>query len=207
MQNKFILLALSILLYLAIFLSIYLIHINFFAVQVILYSALLDSLIALIVFAALGFSLKHRLNLDFFESIVIMLLLGLIGYSLSLSLPTVIDRSLSFYFLEKIEQHNGSIKKASMRDIFINDYIDEYKLVEIRITEQLESGTIQLDGSCISLTNRGYLIAKFSNFFRKNLLANNRLILDEYSNHLTDPLGNSDVNKEYLCNNSPDKSG
>ena len=207
MQNKFILLALSILLYLAIFLSIYLIHINFFAVQVILYSALLDSLIALIVFAALGFSLKHRLNLDFFESIVIMLLLGLIGYSLSLSLPTVIDRSLSFYFLEKIEQHNGSIKKASMRDIFINDYIDEYKLVEIRITEQLESGTIQLDGSCISLTNRDYLIAKFSNFFRKNLLANNRLILDEYSNHLTDPLGNSDVNKEYLCNNSPDKSG
>jgi hypothetical protein len=164
-------------------------------------------LIALIVFAALGFSLKHRLNLDFFESIVIMLLLGLIGYSLSLSLPTVIDRSLSFYFLEKIEQHNGSIKKASMRDIFINDYIDEYKLVEIRITEQLESGTIQLDGSCISLTNRGYLIAKFSNFFRKNLLANNRLILDEYSNHLTNPLGNSDVNKEYLCNNSPDKSG
>lgn len=207
MQNKFILLTLSILLYLAIFLSIYLVHINFFAVQVILYSALLDSLIALIVFAALGFSLKHRLNLDFFESIVIMLLLGLIGYSLSLSLPTVIDRSLSFYFLEKIEQHNGSIKKASMRDIFINDYIDEYKLVEIRITEQLESGTIQLDGSCISLTKRGYLIAKFSNFFRKNLLANNRLILDEYSNHLTNPLGNSDVNKEYLCNNSPEKSG
>jgi hypothetical protein len=206
MQNKFILLTLSILLYLAIFLSIYLVHINFFAVQVILYSALLDSLIALIVFAALGFSLKHRLNLDFFESIVIMLLLGLIGYSLSLSLPTVIDRSLSFYFLEKIEQHNGSIKKASMRDIFINDYIDEYKLVEIRITEQLESGTIQLDGSCISLTKRGYLIAKFSNFFRKNLLANNRLILDEYSNHLTNPLGNSHVNKDYLCNNSTEKN-
>ena len=202
MQNKFILLTLSILLYLAIFLSIYLVHINFFAVQVILYSALLDSLIALIVFAALAFSLKHRFDLDFFESIVIMLLLSLIGYSLSLSLPTVIDRSLSFYFLEKIEQHNGSIEKASMRDIFINDYIDEYKLVEIRITEQLESGTIQLDGSCITLTKRGYLIAKFSNFFRKNLLANRRLILDDYSNHLTNPLGNSSVNKEYLCQNT-----
>ena len=207
MRNKFILLALSIFLYLSIFLAIYLVHINFFEVQVILYSALLDSSIALIIFAAISLSAKDKLNINFFESILIMLLLTLIGYSLSLSLPTVIDRSLSFYFLEKIEQHNGSIEKASMRDIFINDYIDEYKLVEIRITEQLESGTIQLDGSCISLTNRGYLIAKFSNFFRKNLLANNRLILDEYSNHLTNPLGNSDVNKEYLCNNSPEKSG
>jgi len=206
MRNKFILLALSIFLYLSIFLAIYLVHINFFEVQVILYSALLDSSIALIIFAAISLSAKDKLNINFFESILIMLLLTLIGYSLSLSLPTVIDRSLSFYFLEKIEQHNGSIEKASMRDIFINDYIDEYKLVEIRITEQLESGTIQLDGSCISLTKRGYLIAKFSNFFRKNLLANHRLILNEYSNHLTDPLGNSAVNKEYLCQNITKKS-
>jgi len=206
MQNKFTLLALSIFLYLSIFLAIYLVHINFFEVQVILYSALLDSFIALIIFAAISLCVKDKLNVNFFESILIMLLLTLIGYSSSLSLPTVIDRSLSFYFLEKIEQHNGSIEKASMRDIFINDYIDEYKLVEIRITEQLESGTIRLDGSCISLTKRGYLIAKFSNFFRKNLLANNRLILNEYSNHLTDPLGNSAVNKEYLCQNIIKKS-
>tara|TARA_B100000768_G_C11221165_1_gene350591 strand:+ start:49 stop:672 length:624 start_codon:yes stop_codon:yes gene_type:complete len=206
MQSKFTLLVLSIFLYLAIFIAIYLVHINFFEVQVILYSALLDSSIALIIFGAISLSLKNKLNLNFFESVLIILLLSLIGYSLSLSLPTVIDRSLSFYFLEKIDQHDGSIEKASMRDIFINDYIDEYKLVEIRITEQLESGTIRLDGSCVSLTKRGYLISKFSNFFRKNLLANNRLILDEYSNQLTDPLGNSSVNKEYLCQNTAKKS-
>ena len=206
MQNKFILLTLSIFIYLVILLAIYLVHINFFEVQVILYSALLDSLVALIIFALIGLSLKNKINLNFFESILIILFLSLIGYSLSISLPTVIDRSLSFYFLEKINQHNGAIEKASMRDIFTNDYVDEYKLVEIRITEQLESGTIQLDGSCISLTKRGYLIVKFSNFFRKNLLANKRLILDEYSNHLTDPLGNSSVNIEYLCQNTPKKS-
>jgi len=206
MQNKFILLTLSIFIYLVILLAIYLVHINFFEVQVILYSALLDSLVALIIFALIGLSLKNKINLNFFESILIILFLSLIGYSLSISLPTVIDRSLSFYFLEKIKQHNGAIEKASMRDIFTNDYVDEYKLVEIRITEQLESGTIQLDGSCISLTKRGYLIVKFSNFFRKNLLANKRLILDEYSNHLTDPLGNSSVNIEYLCQNTPKKS-
>ena len=75
-----------------------------------------------------------------------------------------------------------------MRDIFIDDYIDEYKLIEIRITEQLESGTIKVVDSCIYLTQRGHMVAKFSNFFRKNFLAKNRLILEEYSNQLTDPL-------------------
>ena len=58
-----------------------------------------------------------------------------------------------------------------MKDIFINDYIDEYKLIEIRLTEQLESGTIQIDDSCIYLTQRGHMIAKFSNFFREKFFS------------------------------------
>ena len=92
-----------------------------------------------------------------------------------------------------------------MKDIFINDYIDEYKLIEVRITEQLESGTIQIDDSCIYLTRRGYMVAKFSNFFRKNFLAKNRLILEEYSDQLTDPLRRSQINNEYLCQNDDKK--
>ena len=140
-----------------------------------------------------------------FEFLLIMIVLILFGYSFSITLPAVIDRSLSFYFLEKIEQHNGAIKQASMRDIFIDDYIDEYKLIEIRITEQLESGTIKVVDSCIYLTQRGHMVAKFSNFFRKNFLAKNRLILEEYSNQLTDPLKKSQINKEYLCKNDVQK--
>ncbi len=204
MQNKFLLLIFSLFSYFVILLSVYFIHINFFEVKVILYSAIFDSFIALLIFFALSFFYKSII-INSFEFLLIMIVLILCGYSFSITLPAVIDRSLSFYFLEKIEQHNGAINKTSMKDIFINDYIDEYKLIEIRLTEQLESGTIQIDDSCIYLTRRGHMIAKFSNFFRKNFLAKNRLILEEYSNHLTDPLRKSKINDEYLCHNEPQK--
>ncbi len=199
MKNKFLLLTFSIFLYLFIFICIYLIHINFFKVGVIFYSSLIDSVIALIIFFGLYNSINFFKHITNFESSLIILLLLFIGYSFSISLPTVIDRSLSFYFLEKIRQHDGAIKKTAMKQMFIDDYMDEYKLVEMRLTEQLKSGTIELKGNCIVLTKRGYLVTTFSDFFRKNFLANKRLILDSYSDQLTDPLKDSEINNEYLC--------
>jgi hypothetical protein len=133
---------------------------------------------------------------------MLFLILLLVGYSFSISLPTVIDRSLSFYFLEKIKQHDGAINRNAMSEIFINDYMIEYKLVEMRLTEQLSSGTIEILDDCIFLTERGYLVTKFSSYFRKNFIANKRLILDEYSDQLTDPLRDSLVNETYLCGNN-----
>jgi len=186
-------------LYLSIFLIVYLIHINFFRTDVILYSALLDSIISIIIFAVIFFLSKYSNNFNNFETSQIFIILILIGYSVSISLPTIIDRSLSFYILEKIETYNGSVKISSLRDIIINDYIDEYKLVEVRITEQVSSGTIEeLDG-CIYLTNKGKFIASLSSFFRKNLLAKKRLLLNEYTDDLTDPLKGSVLNEDYVC--------
>ena len=199
MKNKFLLFTFAIFLYLFIFICVYLIHINFFRVNVIFYSSLVDSVIALIIFFGLYNSINLFNHFTNFESSLIILLLFLIGYSFSISLPTVIDRSLSFYFLEKIRQHDGAINKVAMRQIFIDDYMDEYKLIELRLTEQLKSGTIELKGNCIVLTKRGYIITTFSDFFRKNFLANKRLILDSYSDQLTDPLKDSKINNEYLC--------
>ena len=200
MKNKFFLLALSLLIYLLFFASIYLLHINFFAVNVIFYASIFDSVLALCAFLIVFISFKSFGSFNLFESSSVFAILFLTGYSLSISLPTVIDRSLSFYFLEKIKQHDGSIKKDSMKEIFIDDYMIEYKLVEMRLTEQLKSGTIKLQGDCIVLTNRGYVITAFSDFFRRNLLAKKRLILDEYSDQLTDPLQDSKIKSKYLCN-------
>ena len=89
-----------------------------------------------------------------------------------------------------------------MREIFTGDFVDEYKVVEMRLTEQLSSGTIRIQGDCILLTRRGYIVTSFSDFFRRNLLANKRLILDEYSDQLTDPLRDSKPNVNYLCEKS-----
>jgi hypothetical protein len=187
-------------LYLSIFSIVYLVHINFFKTDVILYSAFLDSILSIIIFAVIFFLSKFSNNYSNFEISQIFIIFILIGYSASISLPTVIDRSLSFYILEKIDTYNGSVKTSSLRDIFVNDYIDEYKLVEVRITEQVASGTIELLDGCIYLTNKGKFIASFSSFFRKNLLAKKRLLLNEYTDVLTDPLKDSVLNEDYVCN-------
>ncbi len=199
MKSKLKTFFLAIFLYLFTYALIYLVHINFFRVNVIFYSALLDSFIALIIFLVCFVSTRVFKKFSNSESCMLFLILLLVGYSFSISLPTVIDRSLSFYFLEKIKQHDGAINRNAMSEIFINDYMIEYKLVEMRLTEQLRSGTIEMLDDCIVLTKRGYLVTKFSSFFRRNFLANKRLILDEYSDQLTDPLQNSLVNTQYLC--------
>ena len=199
MKSKLKTFFLAISLYLFIYALIYLVHINFFRVNVIFYSSLLDSFIALIIFLVCYVSARVFKKFSNFESCMLFFILLLVGYSFSISLPTVIDRSLSFYFLEKIKQHGGAINRNAMSEIFINDYMIEYKLVEMRLTEQLRSGTIEMLDDCIVLTKRGYLVTKFSSFFRRNFLANKRLILDEYSDQLTDPLQNSLVNTQYLC--------
>ena len=202
MKSKLKTFFLAIFLYLFTYALIYLVHINFFRVNVIFYSSLLDSFIALIIFLVCYVSTRVFKKFSNFESCMLFFIMLLVGYSFSISLPTVIDRSLSFYFLEKIKQHDGAINRNAMSEIFINDYMIEYKLVEMRLTEQLRSGTIEMLDDCIVLTKRGYLVTKFSSFFRRNFLANKRLILDEYSDQLTDPLQNSLVNTQYLCNNN-----
>ena len=113
-------------LYVLLFLIVYLIHVNFLEINVIFYAAIFDATLSLILFAIIFFLTKwpnYYNTLEILQSFIIFLL---IGYSLSISLPTVIDRSLSFYILEKISAHNGSIKSSAMRDIFINDYINQY---------------------------------------------------------------------------------
>ena len=199
MKNCILKLLIPVGLYISLYLIIYLIHVNFFEINVIFYAAIFDVAISLLLFAII-FSLtkwaSYYSHLEILQSFIIFLL---IGYSLSISLPTVIDRSLSFYILEKISAHDGSIKRSAMRDIFINDYINEYKLVEVRITEQVESGTIEVKGKCVNLTSKGKFIASLSSIFRKNFLAKKRLLLDEYTDVLTDPLKSSTQNAEYLC--------
>ena len=128
-----------------------------------------------------------------------ILIAGLLGYIFAISLPTVIDRSLSFYILEKLQQRGGAIQLSKFEYIFTNEYMREHKLVDIRLTEQTESGTIIIDKDCVRLTNKGSLLADFSRYFRQNFLPKKRLLRDEYTDKLIDPFSRSDITPDYLC--------
>lgn len=182
-----------------ILLATYYVHIAFFTVDVIFYGAILDVLIATSIAAILLYTLPFFCNLTRLEraQLVAIWLLG--GYGLAISVPTVIDRSLSFYILEKLQQRGGGIQLSRIADVFTKEYMHEYRLVDIRLTEQQQSGTIVIKNDCVKLTPKGENIASIGQFFRRHLLPKNRLLRGEYTDVLTDPFKNSIKNPDYTC--------
>lgn len=181
--------------------GIYFIHGRYFTVDVVLYSALGDVALALALFAAILYGTKIFQVFTNFEKLQLLLIMFLLGSLLAIVFPTIIDRSLSFYILEKLQQRGGGgIRYDRFEEVVSKEYLQEHRLIDIRLTEQLESGTIAKDGDCVRLTERGHALARFSRAFRKNLLPKQRLIMNEYSDELTDPFRKSRPPEDYGCN-------
>jgi hypothetical protein len=188
-------------LFVVLFFVVYLIHSWYFKVNVVFYAALIDAIIAVSITSIFIFfgSFSHKILVT--EKLLLLLIWALLGYSIAISVPTVVDRSLSFYILEKLEQRGGSIRQSAFEDIFRREYMIEHRLMDVRLTEQLESGTITISEQCVRLTETGRLIAKSSSWIRQHLLPKQRQILGEYSDALTNPIQNSSLDKEpdYHC--------
>jgi hypothetical protein len=196
---KYRVLVMGVCLYLIIYFFVYYGYINYFSVNVVFYSAIYTAALSLVIFFIILQFLPLFEVINYYEKFNLLIIAGLLGYIFAISLPTVIDRSLSFYILEKLQQRGGAIQLSKFEYIFTGEYIREHKLVDIRLTEQSQSGTIIIDGDCVRLTSKGSLIADFSRYFRKNLLPKKRLLRDEYTDKLIDPFLRSDVNPDYLC--------
>lgn len=180
-------------------LVVYVVHVRYVPVNVVFYSAILDDVLAtgltLLVLAAIGW-LRSFSRFEIAQMVCIWLLLG---YSFAISVPTVIDRSLSFYILEKLQQRGGGIKLDAFDQVFTQEYVKEHRLVDVRLTEQQQSGTIVIRNGCVLLTDWGQTIATTSRYFRNHFLPKQRLLMGEYSDDLTDPFRNSVKRVDYQC--------
>jgi len=186
-------------LFAAVTVALYWVHVRYLRVDVVLYSALLDvvlgaSAMALVLFATRGIALY-----DGYEKaqLVVVWLLG--GCLVAVLVPTVIDRSLSFYILEKLQQRGGGIQLARFDEVFTQEYVREHRLVDVRLTEQVASGTVEIRDGCVRLTGRGVRAAEFSRFFRAQFLPRHRLLGSDYSDDLVDPFRHSTLRNDYLC--------
>lgn len=182
--------------------AVYVVHVRFFPVNVVFYAAIADGVVAAALTGALLFFPRYAL-FDGFEKTLLIVIALIAGYSYAISVPTVLDRSLSFYILEKIDQRGGGIRKDRFADVFTKEYLVEHRLVDVRLTEQLESGTIEDRSGCIELTPKGERLVHFSRWFRQNLLPKKRLLMGEYTDDLTDPFRKSAGNDsfDYRCRN------
>lgn len=180
-------------------LGTYCLHVNYLRVDVVLYSAVFDGVLATLIAAVLLFAWRRFNIFNSFEKVQLIFIWLLGGYLFAVSIPTVIDRSLSFYILEKIQQRGGGIKLASFEEVFTKEYVKEHRLVDVRLTEQQQSGTITIADGCVKLTERGVQLAGFSRFFRKHLLPKQRLLMGKYTDDLTDPFRHSQKASNYEC--------
>lgn len=182
---------------------VYVLHLKFFRIDVVFYSAIFDGVLASILTFLILLKWDYFRVLNIFEKFQMGFSFVLLGYMFAISVPTVIDRSLSFYILEKLQQRGGGIKQSGFEEVFTKEYMVEHRLVDVRLTEQLSSGTIVIENGCVKLTEKGDSLAKMSRFFRQNLLPKERLLMGEYSSDLTDPFGHGavDANKtfDYIC--------
>lgn len=196
---KFIKFIMANLLFVLLLLAIYIVHVKFFKINVVFYSSILDGVLAALL-ALVLVSLVRWLDVySHFEKLQLMLIWLLLGYAFAISVPTVIDRSLSFYTLEKLQQRGGGIKLLAFEDVFAKEYMTEHRLVDVRLTEQEQSGTILIENGCVKLTAWGDTLATASRYFRNHFLPKARLLRGEYSGDLTDPFKNSSVQADYIC--------
>lgn len=189
----------SLILFISILIFFYSFHIKFFRIDVILYSAIFDSFLAVVITAIIIFFLRPFSVFNKFEKLQLAIIWILSGYIFAISIPTVLDRSLSFYILEKLHQRGGGVKLERFESIFTEEYLREHRLMDVRLTEQQASGTLTIEDSCVKLTERGKKLAIFSRFFRKNFLPRKRLLMGTYTDDLVDPFRHSQDIQDYRC--------
>jgi len=169
--------------FLLIYIIIYYLHVRFFHVKVLFYSSLFDVFISVLIVNFFFLYKNFFLTINLFEKYLLLIIFSLTGYIISMSVPALIDRSLSFYLLEKIDQSKQGINISRIDDLFINDFVIKYDMINVRLTEQQASGTIAINNNCAVITRKGKFLANFSKFFRANLLPKHRISEQQLSGH------------------------
>jgi hypothetical protein len=196
---KYLKLVIATAVYAVLLLAIYVLHVRYVPVNVVFYSAILDAVLATILAITLVATIRWFKVFTRFETLQLCCIWLLLGYSFAISVPTVIDRSLSFYILEKLQQRGGGIKLDAFDQVFTQEYVKEHRLVDVRLTEQQQSGTVEIKDGCVKLTAWGQTIASSSRYFRAHFLPKQRLLMGKYSDDLTDPFRNSVERMDYRC--------
>lgn len=83
------------------------VYFNFFSVDVVFYSCMKITIYTALVLG-LGLLLWRLMRLQVFEKACLIIITLCLSYIFSISVPTVVDRSLSFYLLVKIDQRGGA---------------------------------------------------------------------------------------------------
>lgn len=152
-----------------------LVSLRFLIFNVTLYGSMFGSLVAALIALLILSKFKFFKIFSKFEKYLIISVFLLLGYSYSITIPTIIDRSLTIYMLGQLKESPSGITRAKLEQDLTDRYIRDYQLIPTRISEQLVSGTITIDNNCIKLTRTGLYISEISQLY-KNLFLPKRVL-------------------------------
>ena len=155
---------------LTLFLLINYIHLNLFTYSVFLYSSTFDLCLALLityVFYGIfnkNFFLNNKLLIAIFSYLhFVTFFLFIIFFNV------VIERSLSLYILERLNQTNP-LTIIELNENIRNNYFDDMNVIDTRIVEQISSGNITMHDNQIFLTDQGKSLVNFVRMYKKYFL-------------------------------------
>ncbi len=149
------------------FVIIHFSHFLLFEINVVLYAALFDSLLATLITLLILFFKGSLSKVPILCSTISFLCF----FIYSILVPTALDRSLSLYILRHVET-NPRTQVTELTSIVTKDYFSKMLVIEQRINEQIKTGRIEVENGEIKLTTKGELISKFSRFYKNHFLKN-----------------------------------
>lgn len=142
-----------------------------------------QGLLWLLMFAAsclIGSFTLHKIKIidfnSFHEQILSLVIASLLFYSFHITIPSLLDRSISLYIIGITEKKENSTI-TDYREQFYQGFIIKNEAVEKRLNEQIVTGNIKCKQGKCTLTDKGRNIYKLNNW-----LANIFNVDDKYIN-------------------------
>jgi len=151
---------------------IYIISFRFFHPETVYYFGIGTILIGAILLSAVFF-LFFGAKKEFFQKLFIqtrdffpcLLAAVFLMYSFHITIPTLVDRSISIYLLNLLDTEGGPVSINNLQDKFLAGYVGGYSVVCRRMFEQVQSGNVTHQASTYTLTARGKRTVAFLRAF------------------------------------------
>lgn len=109
---------------------------------------------------------------------------AMLVYSFHITLPTIIDRSISLFVLSRMEGGSAGVPVEDLQASFIKGYVHNYSAICRRLDEQLISGNVVFQNNKYYLTKNGEDILKVLRWIARLVKRNEYYITDSSSEKL-----------------------
>ena len=132
----------------------------FFASGIIFYQGLFSIVVTSLIIAPIFFIYK-KFTLEIFGYFLFSIMFC---YSFLITVPTLLDRSISLYILATISEER-KINKEEIENYFVSGFVLKNKAIDKRLDEQIFTKNIIINNNNYEITNRGKVVNKLNIFF------------------------------------------